>query len=106
MENIDPIAESNFFVGTLGLLLKLKLSIYEKNQEDTKMVLKNMEKCKKHLTLLKNFSPLAAFYIIFYTTFYEFLDSNNNKEIMSDQKVFELFNTFEEFLINRKFNKK
>ena len=103
MESIDQIAHSNFFVGILGLLLKLKYSIYENKKEDVTDVLKNMQKCKKHFPLLKNFSPLAAYYITFYTKFYEFLDSSNE---LNDKNVFELYNTFEEFLVFRKFNKK
>ena len=103
MESIDQIAHGNFFVGILGLLLKLKYSIYENNTSDTKEVLKNMQKCRKHLPLLKNFSPLAAYYITLYIRFYEFLDSSSE---LSNEKVFDLYNTFEEFLVFRKFNKK
>ena len=103
METIDQVAHNNFFVGILGLLLKLKYSIYENKKDETKQVLKNFEKCKRHLSLLKNFSPLAAYYITFYLRFYEFLDSSIE---ITDEKVFELYNIFEEFLIFRKFNKK
>jgi hypothetical protein len=102
MESIDQIAHSNFFVGILGLLLKLKFSIYENRKEDVKDVLKNLQKSKKHYQLLKNFSPLAAYYITFYTKFYEFLDSSVE---LNDENVFDLYNTFEEFSNFRKFNK-
>jgi hypothetical protein len=102
METIDQVAQSNFFVGILGLLLKLKYSIYENRKEDVKDVLKNLQKCKKHFLLLKNFSPLAAYYITFYTQFYQFIDSSLE---LNDENVFELYSTFEEFLNFRKFNK-
>ena len=105
MDSIDDVAKSNFFVGVLGLILKLKYLIFEGNQEETKGILKDLEKCKKHFNLIKNFSPLVAYYISFYSILYEFLYSENERKI-SDERILEFYNIFEEFLIFRKFNKK
>jgi len=103
MENVDPIAHKNFYVGVLGLFVDLKFESYENKKEEKESVLKEFVKCKKHLELLKQFSPLVSYYVVFFSTLFEFI--NISKEEINDQNLMELFNVFQEFLIYRKFNK-
>lgn len=103
MDSVDPIAHKNFYVGVLGLFVDLKFESYENKKEEKESVLREFIKCKKHLELLKQFSPLVSYYVVFFSTLFEFIDLS--KEEISDKHLMELFNVFQEFLVYRKFNK-
>lgn len=87
----------------LGLFVDLKVESYENKKSGKEDVLKNFAKCKKHLNLLMKFSPLLAYYVVFFSNIYEFI--NLNAEDNGYENLLELFNVFQEFLIFRKFNK-
>jgi hypothetical protein len=102
-DNVEPIAHKNFYVGVLGLFVELKFQSYENKKAEKELVLKEFIKCKKHIELLKQYSPLVSYYVVFFSTLFEFTDLS--KEEISDSTLLELFNAFQEFLVYRKFNK-
>ncbi len=103
MDNVEPVAHKNFYVGVLGLFVEMKFQSYENKKAEKESVLKEFMKCKKHIELLKQFSPLVSYYVIFFSSLFEFNDLS--KEEISDNTLLELFNAFQEFLVYRKFNK-
>ncbi len=103
MENVDSIAHKNFYVGVLGLFVDLKFESYENKKNEKESILKEFAKCKNHLSLLNQFSPLVSYYVVLYSTLFEFVDLT--KEEISDKSLIELFNVFQEFSVYRKFNK-
>lgn len=103
MDNVEPIAHKNFYVGVLGLFVELKFQSYLNKKDEKQSVLKEFVKCKNHIELLKQYSPLVSYYIVFFSTLFEFTDLS--KEQISDDILLELFDVFQEFLVYRKFNK-
>jgi len=103
MENVEPVAHKNFYVGVLGLFVELKFQSYENKKAEKELVLKEFVKCKTHIELLKQYSPLVSYYIVFFSTLFEFSDAS--KVEISDVTLLDLFNVFQEFLVYRKFNK-
>jgi len=103
MDIVDPIAHKNFYIGVLALLVDLKFESYENKKSEKASVLKEFAKCKKHLDLLKQYSPLVSYYIVFFSTIFEFTDLN--QEETSIKSLLELFDIFQEFSVYKKFNK-
>ena len=103
MDNIDQIAHKNFFVGVLGLMVDLKVKSYENLKMEKEDLLKTLNKCRNHLDLIKQYSPLVSYYVVFFSTVYEFI--NTSDQVNDCESLLDLFDIFEEFKVFRKFNK-
>jgi hypothetical protein len=105
MENIEKIAEGNFFKGSLGVLLQFKLDIINNNKE---MDLKDIENIFKHENVLKNTCFLLNVNFVWIYSCYKFIKENNNendfKLCQTCMELFQISKNYKQFLLPNKSN--
>ena len=105
MENIEKIAEGNFFKGSLGVLLQFKLDIINNNKE---MDLKDIENIFKHENVLKNTCFLLNVNFVWIYSCYKFINENNNendfKLCQTCMELFQISKNYKQFLLPNKSN--
>ena len=105
MENIEKIAEGNFFKGSLGVLLQFKLDIINNNKE---MDLKDIENIFKHENVLKNTCFLLNVNFVWIYSCYKFITENNNendfKLCQTCMELFQISKNYKQFLLPNKSN--
>ena len=105
MENIDKIAEGNFFKGSLSTLLKFKLNIISQEKDFS---ITDIENIFKHEKVLRNSSLLLNVNFIWIYSCYKFInETNDDTEFKLCQTCMELFKiskNFKQFLLPNKSN--
>ena len=105
MENIEKIAEGNFFKGSLVSLLQFKLDIITKNKE---MDLKDIENIFKHEKVLKNSCFLLNVNFVWLYSCYKFINEKNNetdfKLCQTCMELFKISKNYKQFLLPNKSN--
>lgn len=105
MENIEKIAEGNFFKGSLVSLLQFKLDIITKNKE---MDLKDIENIFKHEKVLKNSCFLLNVNFVWLYSCYKFINEKNNetdfKLCKTCMELFKISKNYKQFLLPNKSN--
>ena len=103
MENIDKIAEGNFFKGALSTLLKFKLDIIGQNKE---LSLTDIENIFKHENVLRNSSLLLNVNFVWIYSCYKFINKKNNdtdfKLCQTCMELFKISKNFKQFLLPNK----
>ena len=105
MENIDKIAEDNFFKGGLITLFQFKLDLITQNKE---MNLSIVENVFKHEKILRNKCFLLNAEYIWTYSCYKFINSNKNESDYNlCQNCFEIFDiakNYKKFLLTNQSN--
>lgn len=105
MENIDKIAENNFFKGTLSTLLQFKLDIISQKKD---LVLDDLENIFKHEKVLRNSCFLLNVNFVWIYSCYKFIYENNNdtdfKLCQVCTELFKISKNYKQFLLPNKSN--
>ena len=105
MENIDKIAESNFFKGSLSTLLQFKLDIISQKKD---LSLTDIENIFNHENVLRNSSLLLNVNFVWIYSCYKFINEKNNdidfKLCQTCMELFKISKNFKQFLIPNKSN--
>ena len=105
MENMDKIAENNFFKGTLSTLLQFKLDIISQKKD---LVLDDLENIFKHEKVLRNSCFLLNVNFVWIYSCYKFIYENNNdtdfKLCQVCTELFKISKNYKQFLLPNKSN--
>ena len=105
MENIDKIAETNFFKGSLVALLRFKLDIINQNKD---INLTDVENIYKHEKVLRNSCFLLNVNFVWIFSCYKFINEKNNdtnfKLCETCLDLFKISKNYKQFLLPNKSN--
>jgi hypothetical protein len=105
MENIDKIAEGNFFKGALSTLLQFKLDIIGQKKD---LNLTDIENIFKHENVLRNSSLLLNVNFVWIYSCYKFINETNTdtdfKLCQTCMELFKISKNFKQFLLPNKSN--
>ena len=105
MENIDKVAENNFFKGTLSTLLQFKLDIISQKKD---INLTDLENIFKHESILRNSCFLLNINFVWIYSCYKFINENNNdmnfKLCQACMELFKISKNYKQFLFPNKSN--
>ena len=105
MENIDKIAETNFFKGSLVALLRFKLDIINQNKD---INLTDVENIYKHEKVLRNSCFLLNVNFVWIFSCYKFINEKNNdtnfKLCETCLELFKISKNYKQFLLPNKSN--
>ena len=105
MENIDKIAEGNFFKGALSTLLQFKLDIIGQKKD---LNLTDIENIFKYENVLRNSSLLLNVNFVWIYSCYKFINETNTdtdfKLCQTCMELFKISKNFKQFLLPNKSN--
>jgi hypothetical protein len=97
MTSLENSNKKNFFLGLLTIILDLKVSLYESEEDRLNEVRKSLEIAAKHLTIIKDMSIITYFDFILFRAALNFqtkVDISHFEDLLHSFKFFRTYRKF------------